>query len=249
MKENNKTQLWYNVAKRVALVAVVFALILSVLIIVNYIQTKSIGPLNSKAINQLMMQLKENQNDEALREQIRALDLLARKAYFTNQWQIRTGGFLLFAFVLTFLIALKYMTSLQAQLPNLNENPESENGWENKRLARKYIILSGLGLFVLAFVLGVLTEDELSSIGIAKNKSTIEASTFPSLEEIRDNWPNFRGPEGIGVSYNTNVPTKWDGISGENILWKTEIPTPGYNSPIIWGGGKYSYPEQTDKHR
>ena len=128
MEENNKTQLWYNVAKRVALVALVFAVILSALLIVNYIQTKSIDPLNSEALNQLMLQLQENQNDEALKEQIRALDLLARKAYFTNQWQIRTGGFLLFAFVLTFLIALKYMSSLQAQFPDLNENFEPDRG-------------------------------------------------------------------------------------------------------------------------
>ena len=235
MKENNKTQLWYNVAKRVAVVAAVFAIILSVLLIVNYIQTKSIDPLNSKALNQLMLQLQENQNDEALKEQIRALDLLARKAYFTNQWQIRTGGFLLFSFVLTFIIALKYMSSLTAQLPDLNESPESEKTWENKLLARKYILFSGLGLLVLAFVFGILADNELSNIGIAKNESNVESSSFLSLEEIGINWPNFRGPEGIGIAYNTNVPTKWDGKSGENILWKTEIPTLGNNSPIIWG--------------
>jgi len=144
MEKDKKTQLWYNIAERVALVAVVFAVILSVLMIANYIQIKSIDPLNSNAINQLMLQLQENQNDEALKEQIRALDLLARKAYFTYQWQIRTGGFLLFAFVLTFLIALKYMSSLNAQLPDLNESPESEKTWENKLLARKYILFSGL---------------------------------------------------------------------------------------------------------
>ena len=179
MKENNKTQLWYNVAKRVAIVAVVFALILSVLMIVNYIQTKSIDPLNSKALNQLMLQLQENQNDEALKEQIRALDLLARKAYFINLWQIRTGGFMLFAFVVTFLIALKYMSSLQTQLPDLNESPDSDNAQENKLLARKYIIFAGLGLFVTAFVLSILTEDELSGIGMTKNELRRAASAVP----------------------------------------------------------------------
>lgn len=59
-------------------------------------------------------------------------------------------------------------------------------------------------------------------------------STFPSLEELRDNWPNFRGPEGIGIAYHTDVPTEWDGESGMNIVWKTPIPQPGFNSPIIW---------------
>ncbi|MFC1557952.1 PQQ-binding-like beta-propeller repeat protein [candidate division KSB1 bacterium] len=235
MKEKTKTQLWYNVAKGAAMVAVVFAVILSVLMIVNYIQIKSIDPMNSQAISQLILQLQENQNDEVLKEQIRALDLLARKAYFINQWQIRTGGFLLFAFVLIFLIALKYMNSLTMQLPDLNESPDSEKTWENKLLARKYILFCGLGLFALAFVFGVLAESELSNIGIVKKKSSDEASNFPSLEEIRNNWPNFRGPEGIGIAYNTSVPTKWNGKSGENILWKTEIPISGNNSPIIWG--------------
>ena len=40
MKENDKTQLLYNIAKRVAVGTVIFAGILSILLIVNYIQTK-----------------------------------------------------------------------------------------------------------------------------------------------------------------------------------------------------------------
>lgn len=232
LENKNKSQLMYNITKRVALVSVIFAVILSVLMIVNYVQTKSLDPLNSEAINQLMLKFQENPNDEALKEQIRALDLLARKAYFTNQWQIRTGGFLLFAFVLTFLISWKYMSSLKAQLPNLEKEFEPEETWETKLLARKYIIFSGLGLFILAFIFSVLAENEMSSIGITEEKTT---SNFPSLEEIRKNWPNFRGPDGNGIAYHTAAPTKWDGKNGENILWKTEIPIRGYNSPVIWG--------------
>ncbi|MFC1490230.1 hypothetical protein ACFL6K_03375, partial [Candidatus Latescibacterota bacterium] len=102
MKENDKTLL-YAAARRIALVSAFFAFIISVLLIANYIQTKSVEPLNSKALNQLMLEFREDQDNDSLKEQIRALDLLARKAYFTNQWQIRTGGFLLFVFVLTFL--------------------------------------------------------------------------------------------------------------------------------------------------
>ncbi|MCP4725002.1 MAG: PQQ-binding-like beta-propeller repeat protein [bacterium] len=235
MKENNKTKMLYNAARRVAIIAVIFAVILCVLLIVNYIQTKVADPLNSEALNQLMLQLQENQNDEALKEQIRALDLLARKAYFTNQWQIRTGGFMLFAFVLIFLSALKYMNSLRVQLPDLNEEYEPEKNWENRLLSKKYVIYSSIGLFVSAFVSGVLSDSEISSIGTEISDSTAAESTFPDLEEIRNNWPNFRGPEGIGIAYNTNGPEKWDGVSGENILWKTEIPIPGFNSPIAWG--------------
>jgi outer membrane protein assembly factor BamB len=224
----------YNIAKRVAVVAVIFAVIISLLLIVNYIQTKSIDPLNSKAISQLMAKLQENPNDTALKEQIRALDLLARKAYFTYQWQIRTGSILLFVFVLVFLLALKYMSSLKSQLPDLSESVSQDDTWENKLLSRRYIIFSGLGLFLLAFVLGILSENEMKNFGMMK-KGEMLAADFPGIDEIRKNWPGFRGPEGIGIAYQTDVPIEWDGKSGKNILWKTPIPLPGFNSPILWG--------------
>jgi len=137
--------------------------------------------------------------------------------------------------VLVLLLALKYMSSLQPRLPDLSKSPEPVETWESKFLSRKYILFGGLGLFILAFVLGILSQTELKNIGIVKAEGRQEAAVFPSIEEIRNNWPGFRGPEGIGKAYHTDVPTEWDGRSGQNILWKTSIPLPGYNSPIIWG--------------
>jgi hypothetical protein len=234
-KRKNRAKLWYDISKRIAVVAAVLAGIISVLMIVNYLQTKSADPMNSLAISQLMTRLQEDPNDIALKEQIRALDLLARKAYFTHQWQLRTGSYLLFSFVLVLLLALKYMSSLQPRLPDLSKSPEPDEAWENKFISRKYILFGGLGLIILAFVLGILSQTDLKNIGIVKAKGSQGEAVFPSIEEIRNNWPGFRGPEGIGVAYHTDVPAEWDGPSGKNILWKTPIPHPGFNSPIIWG--------------
>jgi len=47
-------------------------------------------------------------------------------------------------------------------------------------------------------------------------------------------WPRFRGPSGSGVTHHPGIPTSWDGASGRNILWKTPVPLPGNNSPIVW---------------
>ena len=163
----------YNIAKRVAWIAGIFAGILSILMIVNYIQIKSVDPLNSKAISQLMTRLQENPEDTALKEQIRALDLLARKAYFTHQWQIRTGSYLLFAFILVLLLTLKYMSSLQPRLPDLSKSAEPDDTWESKLLSRRYILYGGLGLFVLAFILGILFQTELKNVGIVKAEGKI----------------------------------------------------------------------------
>ena len=233
--KKTRTKLWYNVAKRIAVVAGVLAGILSVLMVANYFQTKSVDPLNSPAITQLMTRLRENPEDTALMEQIRALDLLARKAYFTHQWQIRTGSYLLFAFVLVCLLALKFMSSLEPRLPDLGKNPESGETWGSRLLSRKYLLYGGLSLVLLAFVLGVISQTELKKIGLARPEKGRGDTDFATIKEMRNNWPGFRGPEGIGWAYHTDVPAEWDGASGKNILWKTPIPLPGYNSPIVWG--------------
>ena len=49
------------------------------------------------------------------------------------------------------------------------------------------------------------------------------------------NWPSFRGAQAAGVSEKQNLPDKWDGKTGANILWKTTIPGLAHSSPVVWG--------------
>ncbi len=48
----------------------------------------------------------------------------------------------------------------------------------------------------------------------------------------KTNWGQWRGPEGNGVSSETNLPTEWSGT--RNIKWKTAIPGRGHSSPVVW---------------
>lgn len=48
-------------------------------------------------------------------------------------------------------------------------------------------------------------------------------------------WPEFRGPTGMGLSTDTNLPVSWSDGSPA-ILWKTEIPGRGNSTPIVSGG-------------
>ena len=57
----------------------------------------------------------------------------------------------------------------------------------------------------------------------------------PSDAEFAKAWPRFRGPGGLGISAYTNVPDAWDAAKGKGILWKTPVPLPGNNSPVVWG--------------
>src|SRR4051812_5280177 len=46
-------------------------------------------------------------------------------------------------------------------------------------------------------------------------------------------WTQFRGPGGLGISDEKDLPAKWS--STENIVWKSELPGPGSSSAIILG--------------
>jgi outer membrane protein assembly factor BamB len=50
---------------------------------------------------------------------------------------------------------------------------------------------------------------------------------------LAENWPQFRGPTGQGISIEKDVPLKWSAT--ENVVWKTPIPGESWSSPIIWG--------------
>src|SRR5260370_11603205 len=45
-------------------------------------------------------------------------------------------------------------------------------------------------------------------------------------------WPQFRGPNGLGVSADKNLPVQFG--PQKNVVWKTELP-PGHSSPILVG--------------
>src|SRR5436190_1702983 len=47
-----------------------------------------------------------------------------------------------------------------------------------------------------------------------------------------ENWPQFRGPTGQGISNEKSLPMRWS--SHSNLVWQTAIPGEGWSSPIIW---------------
>jgi len=47
-------------------------------------------------------------------------------------------------------------------------------------------------------------------------------------------WPQFRGPEGTGISSSRNLPLTW--AEGRNVRWKTAIHGRAWSSPVVLGG-------------
>lgn len=306
MKEERNTYLWSLTAK----ISLAFALLVSVVLIFNYVQYKTMDPVETKLITSLVLRLNENPDDAQLRDEIRALDLLSRKAYFTKQWQIRTGGYLLLISMIVLLVSMQMQLSDKGKEVDLEA---SEQSFANQKKSRLWVSLIGGSIVIMALVFAFLNHQDLGSnlreaiaekqladetqntpitqaaftpdspteetgpplideeAPIKENPSVKEevanieepnqkaeaqkeikeeikkeipqeelvieepAQAFPTEAEIKANFASFRGFGSNGVDFHKNIPTTWNGETGENILWKAKIPIHGYNSPIIWG--------------
>jgi outer membrane protein assembly factor BamB len=66
---------------------------------------------------------------------------------------------------------------------------------------------------------------------------TVIAAAAVSVNAAGENWPQWRGPGGQGVSSEKTLPTEWQ--PDKNIKWKTELPGSGHSSPVIWNDRIY----------
>src|SRR5712671_3083146 len=48
-----------------------------------------------------------------------------------------------------------------------------------------------------------------------------------------ENWPQWRGMSGTGVSTEKALPTEWN--RDRNIAWRTDLKGLGVSSPVVWG--------------
>ena len=58
------------------------------------------------------------------------------------------------------------------------------------------------------------------------------ASSLMVVRLSAENWPQWRGPGGQGISSDAALPTDWQ--PDRNVAWKVALPS-GYSSPIVWG--------------
>jgi outer membrane protein assembly factor BamB len=47
-----------------------------------------------------------------------------------------------------------------------------------------------------------------------------------------ENWPQWRGPRGDGISLETDVPTEWS--REKNVAWRLPLPGPAGATPVVW---------------
>src|SRR6476469_6818992 len=69
-----------------------------------------------------------------------------------------------------------------------------------------------------------------------------------SLSLGSDEWTQFRGPNGSGVSSTTGLPTEFG--PNKNVVWKTELPS-GHSSPVLTQDRIFvtAHSNDKDKHK
>lgn len=231
-------------ASAIAAVSGLLCLILSTLLIINYWQVSTLDPLNLPELIQMREQLSAApESAGATIETIRAMDLLARATFFTSQNMLRTGGLIALIAALVFLAALRLAVHYAARPPEPGAAGPAPRYWLERSRARELVVLMG-GLWLLAALLAaVFTRLEIpvpepeTAVSAAQETGAAEeaaALDIPDWDTVQRQWPNFRGPGGLGKAYYTTAPVQWDVASGEHILWKVEVSVQGFNSPVVW---------------
>lgn len=210
---------------------VCFNLVLSILLIANEVQIRRVDPLKTPVLDQLRFQSHENPENNQLPQQIREIDLMARRAYFTHQWQKVTGIRMLLIGILILVLSYKGLQTLGAQkiLPDFDTS--TPVSWMLQPSSRKWLSVFGVLLIATALVFSLMP-DRMSSA----NTQLKEVVRDFDPERV---WPNLRGLQGIGVAAVERAPVEWDGETNTNILWKVEMPLPGHNSPVVWNETVY----------
>ena len=141
------------------------------------------------------------------------------------------------------LLAAKQAAKLRTPFPMPRLNPDAESH-ALRAAAQSRWSVAGIGVVaaVMLATLAFTARSRLPNSAVDWKKLSAGGTTanevvadLPALAEFFANWPRFRGPDGGGASASTNgLPLTWDDKTGAGMFWKSPVPAPGYNSPIVW---------------
>jgi outer membrane protein assembly factor BamB len=174
------------ILRNVAIVSAVFILTFSVMLITNYFQVRGVNPLRAEVIETLKQINDENANNVELQEQIRRLDLLARRAYFIRLDHLMAGVYILIAMFAVFVVTLRLYYAEDKIIPGKQVAPVDE--WMIKTRSRRYINWAASGLVVAALVFVFLSSPYMSTNREKSAEKDLQADVAPEQADGEENY-------------------------------------------------------------
>src|SRR5674476_1168035 len=163
-----------RILKVISQVAGGFAFIVALTMIFSLIQLKTINPLDNPVLLSVKEQYDKDPANVAKAEQVRAIDLMARKAYFSSRWQVETGSYLLLAGAVIFIFCQRMIAESEKLKPVVADTkPDSTL---NRGKNRKYLLSAAAFILTSAIVSSFFLRADLPDIsGKAPTASKKEA--------------------------------------------------------------------------
>lgn len=219
---------WHRTAKTTAIVGGIFTVVFAGLLVANLIGSAILGPAREAKLEAMKLQVQKDATNEALLAEVRQLDLRIRRHRIWRLDFAHKAAHMLLVSVVVLLVAGKIAYDLGKE-PSRPGHGTDRGEMQVREAKRARWAVAG-GFVVLAVGMGLLGMSGWVQFAAAEDSGP----PFASAQEKQTQWARFRGPGGAGVSAYTNIPTSWNGKTGENILWKTPVPMPGRNSPVVW---------------
>jgi len=234
-------------ARGVGFVALVFSLTVAALLAADAYHSGPSETVRSEVLTQSLANVRATPQDAQAAAFALELDRLARRAYF-NSLTFRQGGMALL--VLGLLVTagcfgVAWRLSLKIPDPRTlgGEDPARSD-----RLAVNAVLATGIALLLGAAALQIAHGRRATPPADRTLRASLknpdlkpgEAHVCPCRKgtpqtALAEQWPFLRGPSMSGHASFTNAPVTWNGETGANIRWKTELKQNGSSTPVVWG--------------
>jgi len=231
----NLTDKDLNILRVISQIAGGFTLIVALTMILSLVQLKIIKPLDNPVLLSVKEQYDKDPVNASKAAQVRAMDLMARKAYFSSRWQVETGSYLLLAGAVIYILCQRLISDNEKPSPVLPGTKPDISMRKAKSRKNLFVAASVITVTAIAasFVLRTNLPDTKSKTEIKGEVATNSKTTVNKPDKT--NYPFFRGQDSRGIAGGSGYPTEWDAASGKNLSWKIEVPKRGKSSPVIWG--------------
>ena len=176
-REFDNNEFLARLATAIMVVSGFFSVLVFTLLLINFLQIEAVDPVDNLTLTKMRQEYASlPQQDEALAQRIRDLDMLNRKAFFTSQGHLRTGAILLLVGVCTFLISFKYSLRWRREKPVLEQVPTAEMEFLALAEARQMIMWAGVAVLAVGLGATLLTESALSRESRMVASAALEAA-------------------------------------------------------------------------